>query len=285
MKSFNLVNISINTQATGSKINSKTPTYASETHEKLGFPEHVAEKALENAIMNREFEIKMYWNRAKYFWLFVSALWVAYGTLLYYWKYLEKPPSTNLYQYSTLLVISCAGFILSIAWYFVNKGSKFWQENWEYQINFLENEIIGPSYKTILSDYKIPQRKIFEQKCLGSFPFSVSKINVFVALSNVLLWLMSVNFWFFLLLSRKQVNEVVSALLPVLKTLTYLSPICLLILLNGAIILASYYFSRISRSEFDGCTDYDKSHSGKTKSHSGKTLYYFQRREDISIPD
>ncbi|OQB91405.1 MAG: hypothetical protein BWX83_00560 [Candidatus Cloacimonetes bacterium ADurb.Bin117] len=271
MKSFNLVNISINTQVTGSKINSKDPTYTSKNHKILGFPKHVVEKALKNAIRNREFEIKMYWNRAKYFWLFVSALWAAYGTLLYYWKYLEKPPSTNLYQYSTLLVLSCAGFILSIAWYFVNKGSKFWQENWEHQINFLENEIIGPSYKTILSKYEIPKRKVVNQKLLGSFPFSVSKINVFIAFSNVVLWLISVNVWFFLLLFQERVATVISGSCSVLKSLMNFSPLCLFIVFNAVVILALYYFSWISRSGFDGGRD-------SKRLFLGEILYYFQRR-------
>lgn len=181
--------------------NEKDLSFSSDNHRKLEFKKHVVKQALKNAIKSREFEIQMYWKRASYFWLFVSTLWVAYGKLLYDWGYLDGSFKFNqynhfsLYQYSTLFVLSCVGFGLSVAWYFVNKGSKFWQENWEFQINLLENEIIGPSYKTILSEKDIKDRSFFKQSLLGSFPYSVSKINVSIAFSSAILWLLSSNIW------------------------------------------------------------------------------------------
>jgi len=223
-------------------VNEKDLTYSSNNHKTLGFPEHVVNKALKNAIMSREFEIQMYWKRASYFWLFVSALWVAFGKLLYDWGYLDGSFIHNLdkystlYQYSTLLVLSCAGLGLSVAWYFVNKGSKFWQENWEYQISFLENEIIGKSYKTVLSDRKIRDRYFFHQKWLGSFPYSVSKINVFIALTSAFLWLVSANLWV-VKLSSKILNG---------KCCWFIE----VIIFSGVSILLVYIFSSISKSTF-----------------------------------
>ncbi len=271
MNVFNLFNINISTPATGSKVTSKDPTYTSKNHRKLGFPRHVVEKALENAIKNREFEIQMYWKRATYFWLFVSALWVALGKLLYDWHFLDGSLQNNPYQFATLFVLSCAGMGLSFAWYMVNKGSKFWQENWEYQINFLENEIEGPSYKTILSDCKIHRRNGFKQECFGSFPFSVSKINVIIAYSNVVLWLISVNVWFLLLLFHEHVAAVISGLHPVLKSQIDSSPTYLYAVFNAIVMLALLYFSKISRSGFESMRD-------SKLIHSGKVQYVHQRR-------
>jgi len=202
MNIFNLFNVNIGTPAPSSKVTTKDMSYTTKNHGKLKFPIHVVEKALENAIKNREFEIQMYWNRAKYFWLFVSALWVALGKLLYDWHFLDGSQQNNLYQFVTLFVLSCVGMGLSFAWYMVNKGSKFWQENWEHQINFLENEIIGPSYKTVLSNETIKKRAVFDQKWLGPFPYSVSKINVFISLSSTLLWLLSANIWITMLITK-----------------------------------------------------------------------------------
>ena len=131
MKSFSLFNFNINVAATESEDTSKVITFASDNQKKIVFPGHLVEKALKNAIKSREFEIQMYWKRASYFWLFVSALWVAYGKLLYDWGYLDGLQKDNPFQYTTLFLLSCVGLGLSVAWYFVNKGSKFWQENWE----------------------------------------------------------------------------------------------------------------------------------------------------------
>lgn len=271
MNPVNLFNISINVPAAGGNETSNDPTYLSKNHRKLEFPKHEIEKALENAIKNREFEIQMYWKRATYFWLFVSALWVALGKLLYDWHFLDGSQQNNPYQFATLFVLSCAGMGLSFAWYMVNKGSKFWQENWEYQINFLENEIMGPSYKTILSDCTIYRRNSFQQECFGSFPFSVSKINVIIAYSNVVLWLISVNVWFLLLLSHKVVSAIISGLHPMLKSLVDSSPTFLYAAFNIIIMLALFYFSKISRSGFESRRD-------SKLLHSGKILNVHQRR-------
>lgn len=225
-------------------------SYSTDNHRKLGFPEHVVSKALKNAIKSREFEIQMYWNRAKYFWLFVSALWVAYGKLLYDWGYLDGLFKSNLYQYSTLLVLSCAGLGLSVAWYFVNKGSKFWQENWEYQINFLENEIIGKSYKTIFSDRKINDRSEFDQSLFGSFPFSVSKINVTIAFSSAVLWLVSANIWVLLISLKAQISSKILG--------TSCCWLVSMLVFNLICAISACVFSKISKSSFSKHDPIDK---------------------------
>ena len=46
-----------------------------------------------------------------------------------------------------LLVLACLGFIFSVAWILVNKGSKHWQENWENHIDLLEDSVTGPLHK------------------------------------------------------------------------------------------------------------------------------------------
>ena len=68
--------------------------------------------AYEQATKTREFEIKLYWERAKYFWAFIISIYVAYYNVL------------------------------------VSKGSKQWLENWEHHIYLLEDYVTGPLFKT-----------------------------------------------------------------------------------------------------------------------------------------
>lgn len=46
-------------------------------------------------------------------------------------------------------VITCVGLLFSVAW-FVNRGSKCWQENWENHVDVLANRIAGPIYEAVL---------------------------------------------------------------------------------------------------------------------------------------
>jgi hypothetical protein len=64
-----------------------------------------------------------------------------------------------------------------VTWYFVNRASKFWQENWENHVNLLEGEVIGPLYETVLGDADISFWKLN-----GPYPFSVSKLNQILSL-------------------------------------------------------------------------------------------------------
>ncbi len=99
-----------------------------------------AEKALELALDIRKFEIELYWKRATYFWTFIGAAFAGYALV---YKTSDGDGSW------LLLVFSSLGLLFSVAWYLVNRGSKFWQNNWERHVDLLEDQVIGPLYKTI----------------------------------------------------------------------------------------------------------------------------------------
>lgn len=138
-----------------------------------------AEKALDIALDVRKFEIGLYWTRAAYFWTFIGISFAAYGTEL---DSKDKYPK----KAEMLLVISCIGLVFSLAWYFVNRASKFWQENWEKHVDLLEDGVIGPLYKTVIRD-----KKINGWRLLGPYPFSVSKINQILSLFVTALFLVA----------------------------------------------------------------------------------------------
>jgi hypothetical protein len=135
-----------------------------------------AEKALYLALDIRKFEIELYWKRATYFWTFIGAALAGYA-LVY------KTSSGD--DSWLLLVFSSLGLLFSVAWYLVNRGSKFWQNNWERHVDLLEDQVIGPLYKTIA---KGVARK---NPLTAPGEYSVSKINqglsVFISLFWVLL--------------------------------------------------------------------------------------------------
>lgn len=89
----------------------------------------------------------------------------------------------NMVRFQFLII--CLGLVFSFAWYLVNKGSKFWQENWEKHIDMTEDSVIGPLYKTTISkesysSFWVPTK---------AYAASVSKINQILSLFVFLIWL------------------------------------------------------------------------------------------------
>ena len=137
-------------------------------------------EAFRLAVDTRKFEIEMYWKRATYFWTFIAATFTGYGVL-------QRFPNPESDYLEFFLV--CFGFILSLAWYFVNRGSKQWQENWEHHVDHLEDKVTGPLYKTVLrrSLPKTPYQWI-DFFLTGPSKHSVSKINQLISLYIALMW-------------------------------------------------------------------------------------------------
>jgi len=135
----------------------------------------VTEKALEHALDIRKFEIELYWKRATYFWTFIGATLAAF-LAVYASSSLTKPIQQDL-----SVLLSCLGLVFSFAWVLVNRGSKFWQENWEQHVDALEDNLTGPLYKTIM-----PKKE--SHWLVNSSQISVSKINQLVSVYISLLW-------------------------------------------------------------------------------------------------
>lgn len=131
-------------------------------------------EALKTALEIRKFELELYWKRATYYWTFIAGAFAAYF-LIY------KIDKTNA---DLLTIVLCLGFVFSIAWYLANRGSKYWTANWELHVDYLEDDIQGPLYKTVLDRRKF---KIFDWQ--RAYPFSVAKINQVLNLYVSLVWL------------------------------------------------------------------------------------------------
>jgi hypothetical protein len=132
------------------------------------------EDALKYALDIRKFEIDLYWKRAAYFWTLIAASFAGYFGL-------QNTAAKDEYS---IFVVSCIGLVISFAWYLVNRGSKYWQENWERHVDVLAEKIVGPLYRTTLSR----EPWWFVLRPYEAFPFSVSRVNQTVSLFITLLW-------------------------------------------------------------------------------------------------
>lgn len=131
------------------------------------------EAALKVALDTRKFEIEMYWKRATYFWAFIAVSFAGFFALV----------NKDNPEYKYVLVITIIGWLFSISWYLVNRGSKFWQENWEWHVDYLEDEINGPLYKTVINPDNVRFLNLNKR-----YPISVSKINQLLSLMIALIW-------------------------------------------------------------------------------------------------
>lgn len=131
---------------------------------------NMLESALERAHTIRQFEIELYWKRAAYFWTFIGVAFAGFFAVSV--SEPAKVPDKIAYQFT----IACIGFVFSLAWYLVNRGSKFWQENWERHIDLLEDGVTGPLQKTVLGS---PKDR-----------FSVSRTNLAISVYVQVMWLL-----------------------------------------------------------------------------------------------
>ncbi len=125
-------------------------------------------KKYDVALATRNFEIELFWKRSLFFWGFIASAFVGYATMF-------KQKS------SLAIVIACFGFICSVAWALVNRGSKYWQENWETIVANIEDDVTGKLFK---SREEQKNKGIW----LSSRKFSVSKITIALSDFSVLVW-------------------------------------------------------------------------------------------------
>jgi hypothetical protein len=139
------------------------------------FPRALRQEAFKYAHDIRKFEIELYWKRATYFWTIIAAAFAGYFTIE---KVSSAAPS------SSQSVIASLGLILSVAWYLVSRGSKFWQENWERHLDLLEDEQTGPLHKTVIN-----QNRHSALNLTGPYAYSPTRINQNISLLVMGVWI------------------------------------------------------------------------------------------------
>ena len=143
------------------------------------------ELALQHAIDTRKFEIDLYWKRATYFWAFILLAFASYFSIATA-SLSATSSSVDLNHERDYLkfMVASIGLVFSIGWYFANRGSKFWQENWERHVELLEDSISGPLQKTTIDDNSFRLVRL-----LSAYRFSVTRINLVLNLYIIAIWI------------------------------------------------------------------------------------------------
>lgn len=222
------------------------------------------QEAYKQAADIRKFEIELFWKRATYYWAFILAAFTAHFALLgMLFSDCEKNfslseiyclPGLSLFALATTSLVC---FFFSFAWTLVNKGSKFWQKNWEAHLDMLENEVTGKLYQTYLNT----NSDEFDQcpwNC-KAYDYSVSKITMVTSIALSLISAFLTAFYIGLLM-EKYWN------LPFLKCRNFIwlrLPIALLLLCCGILTLIP---EKVKGDNF-----------GKTKNYNNR---WYQRKYD-----
>ncbi len=120
------------------------------------------------ALQTRQLEIDLFWKRSLFFWGFISAAFIAIGALK------EQEPILSL-------LLSGFGLVCSVSWSLVNRGSKYWQEQWESKIEKEEKDVTGPLFKT-------REKEQDKGWWLGGRQYSVSKVTIAVSDYVAVVW-------------------------------------------------------------------------------------------------
>lgn len=131
--------------------------------------------ALTKAHEIRQFEINLYWKRSLFFWGFILTFFGGFIAL-------KKIGALEIDILITLVALSYLGLFTSLAWGKLEGGARAWQKNWEYHIDFLENDITGKLHKTILGNKK----KFFSiSKIHNTFIWTITLVWITITLSTV----------------------------------------------------------------------------------------------------
>jgi hypothetical protein len=129
------------------------------THPESYDPNTMVSRRFEIALQTRQFEIELFWKRSLFFWGFIVTAFAAVGIL-------RDHPTLSL-------LVSGFGFVCSFAWTLVNRGSKYWQEQWESKILSVEKQISEPLFKS--------REKPIHTGWWGGHRYSVSRIAIAVS--------------------------------------------------------------------------------------------------------
>jgi hypothetical protein len=129
--------------------------------------------ALKTALDERARELDFYWKRTTYAWTLNAAVFAGYFAL-------RKEPTAS---FTSLGVVACLGFVCAIAWWCLNRGSKYWQENWELQVDLLESAFHRPLHRI---NPDVGRYRLLSLN--RAYPFSVTKVNQHLSLFISLVW-------------------------------------------------------------------------------------------------
>ena len=148
-------------------------------------------RALNAALENIKFETELYWKKSVFFWAFIALAFIGLFTTGVYMR-----GNAAFYQF----VVCCIGAVISFAWVAITQGSKYNQQKWCRLVHTLEDDTIGPLFKTqtmvLRTDEKMnrlyhPSNGVVTDPSSDKYelrPFCVSKINDYLSFYMAWTW-------------------------------------------------------------------------------------------------
>ena len=149
----------------------------------------------ENSISQRNFEIENFWKRAWFFGVLLLALITGYFQIV-------SANNRTLNEYGSCIVF--VAFLVSLAQSLIIRGSKYWQERWEYKTKNRESALNidvtkmknFEEYEKHLIDTCILAKS--ENRFIRGSRFSVSKLTILVwdvlTILCCYIWFLSIHF-------------------------------------------------------------------------------------------
>lgn len=136
----------------------------------------------------RNFEISHLWQRSVFLATFMLAIMAGYGTLLL--ELLKVESSCTATKYHLVAVVLCyLGYIFSLLWVMMAKGSKFWYERYERAISvFVKNRIEKNSFVPYHGNLPNPYKMNDSVLNTSAGYYSVSKINICIGIIGLFAW-------------------------------------------------------------------------------------------------
>lgn len=137
-----------------------------------------------------QFELEQFWKRSLFFWGFIGAAFVAFAAS-------ESRPSLQA-------AIASFGFICSVVWTLVNRGSKFWYEDWESKLIIAEEAVTGSLYGTPGTEMKVTDKwysvEGLRKRLWKGRRYSPSKLAIALSDFVAILWfcILAHKFWLLL---------------------------------------------------------------------------------------
>lgn len=98
------------------------------------------------AIDTRNLEIGMFWQRSNYFMALNTAIAIGFFT-------------QKAFPYG--IILAAVGAIVSLLWFFVNLGGKYWQSRWERRVSIYEQQV-APDAKLFSASKELIQQDVEE---------------------------------------------------------------------------------------------------------------------------
>jgi bacitracin transport system permease protein len=136
----------------------------------------------------RNFEISNLWQRSIFLFSMILLLFTGYGNLVF--KLLEKNENTLLIH-ELCCFVALLGFVFSLIWIMMAKGSKAWFEVYEKKITSIE-EILQINEIWRMGSRCTPHELDDNLLKRNAGPYSVSKLNIFIGQILVFVWLLIV---------------------------------------------------------------------------------------------